>query len=206
MRTRIQFLLVSAMALVSYNTYSQTLWELDKNQDSIKVYTRVEEGSAFKRFKAIALINAPIDQIIKILKNADRYTEWYGYTKTAKLLKKENSVMYNYVETIFPWPFRNRDMIYRMSILKTNVGTVEISLTGIPDYLPEKKGIVRMKKAKGYILLKSIANKTEVTYVFHSEPGNNIPPWLANSSIAELPFKTLTGLRGVLQKEINSVK
>ena len=72
---------------------------------------------------------------------------------------------------------------------------VRVSLVGIPDYLPEKKGIVRMEKAEGYILLQREDDKTRVTYEFHSEPGGNVPKWLANNSIAELPYKTLSGLR-----------
>lgn len=204
MSTKVQVVLVSILVLLSFETLSQNLWELNKHQDGIKVYTKVEEGSAFKAFKAIVLVNASVDEIIEVLKNVDRYTEWYGYTKTSKLLKHENGVQYNYVETIFPWPYKNRDMVYRMAMNGGHPNAehpeeVEISLVGIPDYLPEKKGIVRMKKAKGYILLQPLNDKTQVTYEFHSEPGDNVPTWLANSSIAELPFKTLFGLREILE-------
>jgi hypothetical protein len=58
-----------------------------------------------------------------------------------------------------------------------------------------------MKKAEGYILLQPSDNKTEIIYVFHSEPGETIPAWMANNSIAKLPFKTLSGLRKVLKVE-----
>jgi hypothetical protein len=67
--------------------------------------------------------------------------------------------------------------------------------------VPEKKGIVRMKKAEGYVLLKSSGHNTEIIYVFHSDPGDNIPSWLANSSIANLPFETLSGLRKILKEK-----
>jgi len=204
MSTKIQILFLSTLAFVSFETLAQSSWELDKNQDSIKVYTKVEKGSEFKAFKAVALFNASTDEITKIIKNVDRYSEWYGYTKTAQLLKQEKDVQYNYVETIFPWPFRNRDMIYRMSINGANREKIEISIIGIPDYAPDKKGVVRMKKAEGYILLEPIGNKTEVTYVFHCEPGKNVPPWLANNSIAELPYQTLVGLRAILKEGVKT--
>jgi hypothetical protein len=182
------------------DVFSQASWEVDKNKDGIVVYTRAEKNSSFKSFKAVATIDASTDEIINILKNVDSYTKWYGYTKTSKLIKQENGVQYNYVETIFPWPFANRDMVYRMSINSLPSGVVEISLNGLPDYIPEKKGITRMKKAEGYLLLKPLNGKTEITYEFHSEPGDNIPTWLANNSIAELPFKTLLGLRAVIKE------
>lgn len=187
--------------VMPHYSYAQNSWEIDKNKEGIKVYTRVEEGSDFKSFKAVMTVAATNDEVLKILKNADRYSTWYGYTKTSKLLKQEKDVQYNYVETIFPWPYRNRDMVYRMSIDTLTTGAIKIALKGIPDYIQEKNGIVRMKEAEGYILLQPMDSGTEVIYVFHSEPGENVPPWLANNSIAELPFKTLAGLRKMLEEE-----
>lgn len=194
-------ILLSMLMLTSTDAFSQASWKLDKNKDGIVVYIRAERGSGFKSFKAVITIEASKDEIISILKDADSYTKWYGYTKTSKLIKQENDVQYNYVETIFPWPFANRDMVYRMSINMLHSGVIEISLKGIPNYIPEKKGIVRMQKAEGYISLNPLDNKTEITYEFHSEPGDNIPTGLANNSIAELPFKTLRGLREVLKEK-----
>lgn len=143
------------------------------------------------------MVAASTEELLKILKNADDFTSWYGFTKTSKLLKQERGVQYNYVETIFPWPYSNRDMVYRMSIDTSIPRAIKITLKGIPDYIQDKKGIVRMEKAEGYILLKPMEDKTEVIYVFHSEPGDNVPSWLANNSMAELPFKTLSGLRKI---------
>jgi len=187
----------------SVQDFSQNNWEIDKNKDGIKVYTRVEKGSNFKAFKAIVEVDNTIGEIIKILKNVSEYTNWYGYIKTSKLLKTENDIQYNYVETIFPWPYSNRDMVYKMSIEKYSSGAVKILLKGLPNYIPKKKGIVRMKKAEGYILLQPNNGKTEIIYVFHSEPGKNIPAWLANNSIANLPFKTLSGLKKMLKEKNN---
>jgi len=200
MNNRKVALLLSILLLMSLDAYSQSSWEVAKNEDGILVYTRAEKGSAFKSFKAIATLEASTDKIIGKLKDADNYIKWYGYTKTSTLIKQEDSVQYNYVETKFPWPFANRDMVYRMSIKLHHSGVVELSLNGLPNYIPEKKGIARMQKADGYLLLKPLDGKTEITYEFHSEPGDNIPTWLANNSIAELPFLTLRGLTEVLKK------
>ncbi|WKV13215.1 START domain-containing protein [Marivirga harenae] len=185
----------------SISVLSQTAWEVDLSEDDIIVYTRFEEDSEFKSFKAFMLIEASPNEIVEVLENANNYTEWYGFTKTANVLDQGNGIQYNYVETIFPWPYNNRDMVYKMVIDNVNSKEVFISLEGIPDYLPEKKGIVRMRKAKGFIKLKSSGKYTELTYQFHSEPGENIPVWLANISIAELPFTTLTGLRKILAED-----
>ena len=206
MNDRTLVLLVSTLMFKSLDAFPQTSWEIDKNRDGIAVYTMTEKDSDFKSFKAVVLVDASKDEIIKLLKDVDSYTKWYGYTRTSKLIEQEKDVQYNYVETIFPWPYSNRDMVYRMSVDTLNPAATKIFLKGIPDYIPEKKGIVRMQKAEGYILLKPLDETTEITYVFHSEPGASVPIWLANNSIAELPFKTLLGLREILQKKNKTSK
>jgi hypothetical protein len=186
--------------MLSLEIFSQSLWKLKKNKEGIKVFTRTENNSDFKSFKATTIVNASIEKTLKVFKKTEDYPKWYGYTKTSKLLKQENDVQYNYVETIFPWPFKNRDMVYEMTTRYLDANVVKTTLKGIPNYIQEKKGIVRMVKAEGYILLESSSNKTKITYVFHSEPGDNIPAWMANNSIAKLPFKTMLGLRKTLEK------
>lgn len=195
MQKAIQLFVLGVLVGIANASIAQTAWKIDKDENGIKVYTRIEEDSDFKAFKAITQLEASLQEIIAILQDADNYVDWYGFTKSSQLVKREKNVQYNYVETIFPWPFKNRDMTYRMSIDTTSSMETRISLTGLPDYLPEIKGIVRMKKAEGYILLRPMDGSTEIEYVFHSDPGENVPVWLANQSIAELPFRTLMGLR-----------
>ena len=191
--------LVSMLLYFSVSVHAQGAWEVDKQKDGIKIYTRNEKNSNFRSFKAIMLVEASPVDILKVLREADRYTDWYGFTKASKLLDQHHNVQYNYVETIFPWPYKNRDMVYKMSIDTAGTKSTRIHLVGLPNYIPEKKGVVRMQKAEGYLLLTPLGKHTEITYMFHSEPGD-IPVWLANSAIAELPFKTLSGLRANLRK------
>jgi len=182
-----------------FNALSQVLWEIDKNEDGIKVYTQKVKGSDFKSFKAVVQVDASLEKVIKLLKDVDSYTKWFGYTETSKLLYQEEDVQYAYLETILPWPYENRDMVYKIKVNQISSEVTKITLKGIPDYIPKKKKIVRMEKANGFFLLTSSENKTEIVYEFHSEPGSNISPWLANSSIADLPFQTLSGLRKILE-------
>lgn len=199
-------LLFGSLDLMSLSGFSQNLWEVDKNEEGIVVYTREEGDSGFKSFKAVMTADASPGEIIEVLKNADDYASWYGYTKSSKTLSREENVQYNYVETSFPWPYSNRDMVYKMSVKMSEPTGVLILLEGVRDYIPEKMGIVRMQKAEGFILLIPVGEKTEITYQFHSEPGDGIPAWLANRSISELPFNTFVGLKKVLERQKKTEK
>ena len=187
--------------LASTNIYTQTKWDLAKNEDGIKVYLREEQGTEYKAFKANMMVSSSIGEMMPILKDIENYNKWFAYTETSHLIKIENGRQYNYVETKFPWPYKNRDMVYEMDIQQIDESIVKVSIIGIPDFINEKEGIVRMQKAGGYILLKALEDKTEIIYYFHSEPGNSIPAWVANISIIELPFITLSGLRDILQNK-----
>ncbi len=195
------FFLLGILILINSEVFSQASWEIDIDKNGVKIYTKNETGSNFKSFKGVMLLEATPDKIIEILKDADGYVDWYGYTKTSKLLKSENDVQFNYVETEFPWPFKNRDMVYKMSIDTSNIGKIVLYLKGVPDYIEEKRGIVRMDKAEGYILLNKMTDSTEITYILHTEPGKGVPARLANRSIAEMPYNTLLGLRNNLQNK-----
>lgn len=176
---------------------SQELWELEKDSDGIKVYTMLETGSPYKSFKAIAVINSTSDAITEILKDVKGYAGWFSFTEKAKLLENGLYEKYVYMETQFPWPFKNEDMIYKMTFSTEGNAVTKVTLIGIPDYYPPVEGVIRMKNANGYILLKPIGNKTEITYYMHTDSGGDIPIWMANKYMFNLPYQTLTNLNRI---------
>lgn len=176
---------------------SQELWALEKDSEDIKVYTMLETGSPYKSFKATAVINAPSEAITAILKDVQGYAGWFAFTERAKLLENGLHEKYVYMETQFPWPFKNEDMIYKMTFSTEGDAVTKVTLSGIPDYYPPAEGVTRMKNANGYILLKPIGNKTEITYYMHTDPGGDIPVWMANTYMFNLPYQTLTNLNRI---------
>ncbi len=177
---------------------SQDLWELEQDSDGVKVYTKLEADSLFKSFKAITVTDATSAEIVEILKDVNGYVSWFAYTEKVELLENGSHEKYVYMETRFPWPFNNEDMIYKMTF-DTEVNAItKVTLAGMPSYSPPVKGITRMKGANGYILLNPTGNKTEITYYMHSDLGEAIPVWMANKYIHNLPLKTLDKLKSII--------
>ena len=83
-------------------------------------------------------------------------------------------------------------MNYRMVLDKYQDNKTKISITGTN---PDLHCDYTMKKASGYITLEPDNGNIIVTYYFHSEPSQNIPTWLINPKIHEMPFQTFKGLR-----------
>ncbi len=177
----------------------QTDWELAASKDGVRVFTTNRQGSAFKAFKAVTRIEASPAQVLDVLLDVERYVEWFAYTKTAKVLETTATARTIYLETEFPWPFSNEDMVYLMS-QTTSDQMVRLTLEGVPSHRPRIKGVQRMKSASGHIEVRSVGTMTEVTYIMHTELGGGIPIWLANKNIHELPLRTLGSLKTRLER------
>ncbi len=187
--------------LISLGASAQENWKLVKEEDGIKVYTKTESGSDYKAFKAEMQVSCKIEDIVDVLKNSETINNWIVNCKDVKLLKTDNNDQYYYIETSLPFPFKNRDMVYHFQYIEINSGQEKVTVTGKPEYIPPKEGIVRLAKADGYWLLHSIdTSTTAVTYQMHVEPGGLIPAWLANPFIVNVPFSTFKELRKIIQK------
>jgi START domain-containing protein len=200
---RISNLLTYLLLFFSTTIFAQNnSWELKKDKVGIKIYTRHVEGSEFKEFKGEMTITGEISNVVKILKNVAEYNEWMADVEKVELLEEEGNNIYYYAETSVPWPLDNRDMVYHLHFVKKNNADTKIIVTGIRDYIPEKKGIVRVEKAIGFWELTLLGgNKIQITYQLHVEPGGTIPAWLANSKVIDMPYTTLSRLKDMVNKK-----
>jgi len=176
-------------------------WELAKSGDGITVYTRSVKGSGFKEYKALTKIEASLSSLVAIVEDIEAYPSWIHTCKEGKLLKKINEKeTYNYTINEAPWPVRDRDAVVHNKISQnTENRVVTIEIKGIPDYIPEKTGLQRVRKIDGFWRFTPLENgSVEVVYQVHSEPGGNLPSWLVNSIVVSQPYYTLVNMQKVL--------
>lgn len=190
--------------LVLFSFYSLRLgaqntdWQLKKNDAGIKVYTRSVEGFPLDEFKGEMVLDASVNQIKAVIKNAAQMPQWVPDCEQVKLLKKEGESQIHYSITSVPFPLDNRDAIIRYDFITTPKG-LKITLNGLPGYVPEKDDLVRIPYLQGFWLLEEVApNKVKVTYQVQANPGGAIPTWLANATAVNNPFNTLKNLRDYL--------
>ena len=173
-------------------------WKLSKEKNGIQVFTRTIEGTKFKEYKTICEVDATPEELLDILVDVDSYTEWMAHVKLAEILKLEgDSNFYVYSEVAIPWPFDNRDEVTLSAIKRTeDSAEITIEITIITDYLPEKKGIVRMPSGSGQWVFTPLENgKTKVYHRFGGDPGGKIPAWIVNMFLVDGPYKTMLSLQ-----------
>ena len=194
-----RFLLVIMFVLLSSFGWSQDNWEFKKEEDGIKVYTRKVEGASLDAFKGEGNISASLETILAVLRDGDRYTDWSPDCTVS--VQKENTAkrQVNYSVTEAPFPVSDRDAYVELTFDTLKNG-IKIHLRGIPDYAPEDEDYVRIQFIKGFWLLQKIDDQTtKVTYQLQADPGGSIPTWLANATAVDQPFKSIQGLREVVE-------
>jgi len=195
--------LLIMLCLVSSAIANADNWRLSKEVNGIKVFTQSTVGSSLKTFKGVVSIPARLTSIVAVIDDTSVYPHLFYSTKSAKDLKKvSNTEAYKYLVTSPPWPAQGRDSIVH-SVLKQNKQnkSIQITMNGAPQYLPEKPGLVRIKKMSGRWLLVPEKNSVKVVYEMRVDPGGNLPTWLVNSMSVDLPFFTLESLRKLVKQK-----
>ncbi len=173
-------------------------WEIERSRDEIEVQTRKTQGIEFKEFRGVTIINASLNSIVALIHDAESYPSWYYNCKEAKSLKKVSSVEgFNYSITETPWPTDDRDsIIHYKRTQDAETKNVTIQLIGVADYIKPESDLVRIQKLEGHWKLSPLSvNKVEVTLQMLADPGGNIPAWLANAMVVDMPYHSLMNMK-----------
>jgi hypothetical protein len=199
MRTKVVAL--CALGLLAVTGAHAEEWKLAKDEDGIRVYLSEVPGSQYKAYRGITTIKADIATLRALQEDVAGSCVWIHECKEQKLLKLEGPQSWTYTRFNTPWPVTPRDSVLHVTSQLGADGSVTRILEGVPDYLPEVKGYVRVTEVDGlWRLVPKGAGAVEVTYQVHTEPGGSVPSWLANSFVVDAPFNTLKAMRERAEK------
>ena len=176
-------------------------WKVAKNEDGIKVSLSEVPGSQYKAYQGVTTIKAPMAKVLGLQEDAAAACAWIHECKSQKLLKHEGDQSWTYTQFNTPWPVTPRDSVLLVTSVKGSDGSLTRNLKGLPTYIPEEKGFVRVAQVEGFWkMVPKGDNVTEVTYQVHTEPGGSVPSWLANKFVVDAPFNTLKALKERAEK------
>ncbi|MXV15714.1 START domain-containing protein [Hufsiella ginkgonis] len=184
--------------------FSQEKWDLKRNENGIEVYTRKTDSEKFKEIRVVCEFRANFAQLIKTLQQVQDHYKWSYATRKAYMLKQDNPYKFIYYSEIgLPWPLSNRDAITRIVISVDSVSNV-LSITGssMPDFVPEKKGLVRTPYSLAVWKVKALPdNRLAVDYTFSVDPGGSLPAWFVNMASSTGPYTSFMKLRDIVQNQ-----
>ena len=199
---RLPIILVLLSSLLPVWAYSQTQWQLRKNEDGIKVFSGNAENSEFKMIKVECTLDATPATLIALLKDIDKKHEWVYSSKESEVLKINNPTDFIfYAQVAVPWPFLDRDYIAHMTINQVSNNFVTIDVKSEPNKLPTKQGIIRVVNHGAHWDINDLGNgKSKVVYTVSFDPGGAIPAWLSNLFVIKAPFETFQTIRTKVQQ------
>jgi hypothetical protein len=192
-----------SLIVFPFEGQSQPRWQLSKEKDGIKIYTKKEESSSFKSIRVEGNFKGSWEKLFSILMDIKSQKQWVYRTKTSYLIRKisNNEVLY-YTETSLPWPVNNRYAVVRMKISYDSIKNVgRVVSRDEPNMLPEKTGLVRIKHYHAIWEVKaSEKNQLDIVYYLEVHPGGSVPPSVVNLFITSGPYATFSNLAALLKK------
>ena len=196
--------LVGVALLLLVSVVSQAAeWELARDRNGIKVWTRNEPGYPIRAFKAVTPVDSSLSGLVSLIMDTDHVSEWAYRILGVNVLTRDDdaATFVIYTKTDFPWPLSNRDVVLAGQIAqdeKTKLVTIRSRSTPAGQY-PEQPGFLRMPDMVGDWIFRPLgAGKVEVTMIGRANPSGNIPFGVVNLIIHETPYRTLQGLRQVI--------
>ncbi len=190
------------LILFSFPSFSQE-WKLAKDEDGIKVYTRLPEGAKLDEVRATVRVKASLSAFTALLKDVPGYTEWAYNCVESKLIELyHDTAQIYYSHNDLPWPVSDRDLVFHSAVKQDSLTlVVKTNSYCVPGYVEEKEGIVRVKNGKtSWTITPKPDGFVEVDYFVSLDPGGSIPAWLVNSTIDMGPFNTLKKVRQLLEE------
>ena len=176
-------------------------WEKVSDKDGIVVQRRSVEGYKLKEFLGRGVIDAPIERVLAVIRDANRRAEWMPACADSHLVEENRATRTQlaYHRTKAPWPVSDRDSINRAEmVVELDKHRVYLPFEAVAvATVPAVKGVVRMPFMRGHWRLTPIrgGRSTEAEYQVFANPGGSLPDWLANLASKTLPRETIAGLR-----------
>jgi len=196
-------LLMFGMVFYTSLCVAEENWQLAQDEDDIRIYTKPNAKTMLKDFKADMVIQASIERVNSHMSTMEDQTKWMYDRKLTKVLDRPNdrsSIIYSVTNA--PWPVMDRDAVISFTYHENNTDEfIRIDVVNVDDYYPLNNGMVRVPYLKGFWeLIKIDDNSTKIIFMNAASPGGDIPDWLADSFVLDMPYHSLNNFRNMLKK------
>ena len=180
-------------------------WRLIKHdaRKNIKAWDKRDDDKRYRSFKLDLMIDAPVDVVARTYFDVESYPRWFWEVQEAKLVKKVSSTeFYYYLVHRAPVSLPNRDVFIHAVIepMTAKKPFVLFKLNAVPDYLPAKPPLVRMRAEDMVIKWTPMPNnQTREEVEGYIDPSGDIPAWAINAVQRQAPYYTVIGLQRMVK-------
>jgi hypothetical protein len=196
------------LTLLLYTPAFADNWErVFEGDDGLVVERRDYPGSSLQEVRGITQVNASLNAVMALLKDAAFNHEWVYRSGGARVLEEEGyerAYVYGIVDA--PWPMQDRDTVVRFDYRQQeHTGDITIVISNFANYLPTKNDYVRVPDFGGYWRLRpQPGGWVEVTYQVYGDPGGWVPVFLANYAAVTSVTKTMQNMHWAVKHYVGA--
>jgi hypothetical protein len=180
---------------------AQSNWELKKNEDGIRVYTKSSDESRHKGVKVTCELDGSLSELAALLLDASAHPHWVFNTKESYVVKQVSPYKQIYYSEIkLPWPLTNREVVVEMTLRQDpKTKALMVTTDAINSDIPGKKGMVRVVNSSVKWNVTALpGEKLNVEYVGQADPGGSVPAWITNMFSTKGPLETFRRLKKLI--------
>jgi len=179
-------------------------WQLKKNENGIKVYTRQKEGASIFMYKVVTRISVKPETVYRQVVDFTENLKYMELVDSLKFLDHQKDKLYtNYMHFNMPWPVKNREMVMQMRVTNDQDG-IYLESNDVPEYFPKDsdKVLIEDFQEKWTIKEGDMPGESLITVIGWVNPGGSIPLWVVNMFSARTPFRFISGIMKEVKKDL----
>lgn len=172
--------------------FTPSNWKQVLKKGDIVVYNQEIEGNKFKQSKVETTIAyGSLAKAESILKDIANYKNWQPNCESSEVIKATENTISMYLTFGAPWPVSDRDLVLETTF--TRLGKKLIVKSTTKSTLKEEDDdYVRITYCEGlWEIEEKASGKLFLRNTNHSNPGGNIPAWLATTAVEDIPLETM---------------
>lgn len=178
-------------------------WQEIYVDDGVTVSKAEMEGTRLVAFKGQTTFDHDAAEVLYVLMDNDHRLEWVGRLYDNQVLEQATPYEYVLYQAFeLPFPFKNRDYVYRGQVTQdpsTGVITLAMGSIEYPD-APETVGVRADLVNSRYRITPLGAGRAQVEVEILTDPAGAMPIWLVNLIQRSWPYDTLTGIGRQLEQ------
>jgi len=173
-------------------------WQFVKERDGIKLFVRQEANTPFKTFHGETTFRGNHGLVCSLIGDPARLDWWDDDIRDIRVLgyEKDKLIRYYFVYDV-PWPFTDRDLVAEVKLSGDPLtGTRTVFSKPLLNLVPRYPEMVRVTDFWQKWTIRPLKDgKVQVTLEGYINPAGDVPAWLYNMVIVDIPLRLLKEIR-----------
>lgn len=192
------------LMFMSFSAQAGDTWELIKEDQGIRVYSKSGISGELIEIKAISHINSALEPFVALMNDVENFKNWMHATREAKIIQREGPYHYTYyMLSDLPWPARDRDVILNLRIHKKEATrAVYIQSRNVRGVINEKDGVRRIQSVQSsWRFIPENNGRIRIVFQTKIKPNVQLPEWLAKMVYHIGPYHTILNMKNMVRDE-----